>query len=131
MEWREQNRRPLRFGRIDAGQCDVQIFEPEAGNKPYTFVDRPKISLRIVSLLVWGVSGFLLYKAVVEPPAELWARWGILAIFALCCYSVIHEFMLRPARVTTIRAAQRQVVIQETAPWRKREIVASLPPGTR
>jgi len=67
----------------------------------------------------------------VDPPAELWARWGILAIFALCCYSVIHEFMLRPTRVTTIRAAQRQVVVQETAPWRKSEIVVSIPPGTR
>jgi hypothetical protein len=56
---------------------------------------------------------------------------GILAIFAFCCYSVIHELMLRPTRVTTIRAAQRQVVVEETAPWRKREIVVAIPPGTR
>jgi hypothetical protein len=39
--------------------------------------------------------------------------------------------MLRPTRVTTIRPLQRQVVVQETAPWRKNELVASIPPGAR
>ena len=98
---------------------------------PYSLVDGPKASLRIASLLVWSVSAFLLYKAVVEPPTESWVLWGVLAIFAVCCYSVINEFMLRPTRVTTIRPLQRQLVVQETARWHKRELVVSIPTSAR
>jgi hypothetical protein len=105
---------------------DVQIDDA-----PYTFVDSPKTSLRVVSLLVWSVCAFLLYKAVVDPPSESLVMWGVCVLFAACCYSVIHEFMLRPMRVTTVLPMQRQIVVQETAPWRKREVVASIPPGAR
>ena len=113
----------------------MQEFGREIGDMPYVMVDRPKTSLRVASLLVWSACGFLFYKSVVDPPPESWALWGrlgMLAIFAMCCYAVIREFMLRPTRVTTISALQqRQVVVQEIAPWRKRDIVASIPPGAR
>jgi len=45
-----------------------------------------------------------------------WALWAMLAMFALCFYAVIYEFMLSPMRVTTIQPQQRQVVVHETAP---------------
>ncbi len=96
-----------------------------------SFVDRPKVSLRAVTLAVWGVGGFLLYKAVVERPPGPWILTAALAFFAVCSYAVIWEFMCRPVRVTTIRASRREVVVQETAPWRRKEIVSSIPPGGR
>ena len=112
-----------------ARQCSVQMFGPQTEDTPYSFVDRPRTSFRVVSVLVWTASAFLLYKAVMEPPTESWAFWGALAIFAVCCYSVINEFMLRPTRVTTIRPVERQLVVQETALWRKKELIASIPRG--
>jgi hypothetical protein len=114
-----------------ARQYGVQIFGSRTENTPYTFVDRPKTSLRIVSVLVWSVSAFLLYKAIVESAPNPWILWGALAIFAVCCYSLVHEFMLRPTRVTTIHPLERQVVVQETAAWRKKKLGASISPGIR
>ncbi len=108
----------------------MQNFGP-ATEGAYTFVDRPKTSLKVVTLLVWTVSRYLIYKAVVQPPPQPWAVPGILLIFALCSYSVLHEFMLRPMRVTTIRPLERQIVVQETARWRKTERVISIPRGDR
>jgi hypothetical protein len=109
----------------------VQIIGSRTEDSSYTFIDRPKTSLRIVSVLVWSVSAFLLYKGIVEPAPKAWILWGALAIFAVCCYSLVHEFMLRPTRVTTIRPLERQVVVQETAPWCKKKLVASISPGIR
>lgn len=109
----------------------MRSLERHPEDTPYRFVDRPKARLRVVSLLVWGVSAFLLYMAVIDPPGQSWVVFGAFAIFGLCCYSVIHEFLLRPARVTTVRPLQRQVVVEETARWRKNELTVSLPPGTR
>jgi hypothetical protein len=109
----------------------MRAFGSQIDDTPCTFIDAPKTSLRVASLLVWSVCAFLLYKAVVEPPSESWIVWGLFAMFAVCCYSVIHEFMLRPMRVTTVRPLQRQIVIQETARWRRKELVASIPPGSR
>jgi hypothetical protein len=80
----EQKPQTRCLGISGARQSGMQKFGPEIENTAYTFVDRPKASLRVASLLVWSVSGFLLYKAVVEPPAETWALWGGLAIFAVC-----------------------------------------------
>jgi hypothetical protein len=109
----------------------MQTFGSQAEDATYSLVNRPKASLRIASLLVWSVSAFLLYKAVAEPPAESWVLWGVLAIFAVCCYGVINEFMLRPTRVTTIRPLERQLVVQGTARWHKKELIVSIPPGAR
>jgi hypothetical protein len=39
--------------------------------------------------------------------------------------------MLRPTRVTTIRPLERQVIVQETAQWRKKRLVASISPDVR
>jgi hypothetical protein len=105
----------------------MQTVGPGGDEAPFTFVDRPKASLRVVTVAVWLVSCFLLYKAVVEPPPEPWILWALLAFFALCGYGVIREFMLRPMRVTTV--LRRRVVLEETAPWRKSRLVASIPPG--
>jgi hypothetical protein len=107
----------------------VRISGSGIENIPYTFVDRPKTSLRVLALLGCAVTGFLTYKAVVEPPPVSWAVWAAFGMFAVCCYSAIHEFMLRPTRVTTIHPLERQVVVQETARWRRKELVASIPPG--
>ena len=124
---RVKSRKSLRQSR----QCDVQKSPHQTEYAPDTFVDRPKTILRVVSLLVWAVSAFLVYKVFVEPPLQTRVVWGVLAIFALCCYSVINEFMLRPTRITTIRPLERRVVVQETARWRKKEVVVAIPPGTR
>lgn len=97
----------------------------------FTFVDPPKTGLRVASLIVWCGSAFLLYKAGVGAPSEGRVLWGALGIFAVCCYSVVHEFMLRPMRVTTIFPSRRQVVVEETAPWRKRQKVTAIHPGAR
>jgi hypothetical protein len=94
-----------------------------------TFVNRPKSTLRVVTLAVWGVAGFLLYKAVMEPSSEPWVLRAIVGFFVLCCYLVIREFKLRPTRITTVCPLRRQIQVQETAPWRKRRVVASVPLG--
>jgi hypothetical protein len=112
-----------------AGQYSVDAFGPEIEKTPYTFTDERKINLRVVSVLVWSVSAFLLYKGVVETPIDVRVWWITIAIFVLCSGSVVYEFMYRPRRVTTIRLQERQVVIQETAPWRSKSLVASIPPG--
>jgi hypothetical protein len=109
----------------------VQTFESRDDELTFTLVDPRKAGLRIASLIVWCGSVFLLYKAAVEAPSEGWVLWGTLGIFAVCCYSVVHEFMLRPMRVTTVFPWRRQIVVQETAPWRKRQKVTSIPPAAR
>jgi len=98
---------------------------------PYSLVHTPRSSLRLASLLVWSAAAFLLYKAVAEPSAPSWAFWCALAIFVFCCCSVISEFMLQPTRVTTIRPLERQLLVQETATWRKKERMVSLSAGAR
>jgi len=109
----------------------VNLSGSQIEHSPYSLVHAPRSSLRIAALLVWSVSAFLLFKAVVEPTAPSWAFWGALAIFAVCCCSVINEFMLRPTRTTTIRPVERQLFVQETAAWRKKELVVSISPGAR
>ena len=37
--------------------------------------------------------------------------------------------MLRPTRVTTLWPLERRLLAQETAAWRKKELVVSIPPG--
>ena len=96
----------------------------------FPLVDGPKTSFRIASLLVWSASAFLVYKAVVRWQTG-WILWLVIAFFGICCYGVVNEFMLRPTRVTTIRPLQRQLVVQETARWRKKELVASIPRSAR
>ena len=111
--------------------CCVRLSGYRTEDARYSLVHAPRSSLRIASLLVWSVSAFLLYKAVAEPSAPSWALWGALAIFVLCCYSVINEFMLRPTRATTILPLERRLLVRETAAWRKKERALSIPPGAR
>lgn len=109
----------------------MQVSGPETGTGPYTFVDRPKTSLKVVSVVVWIVTAFLMYKALVEPPEERWAVFMMFAVFCACSYAVMHEFLLRPTRQTTIHPLQRRVVVQETSWGRNRELVRSIAPDTR
>ena len=95
----------------------------------HSLTHSPRRSLRLTSVLVWSVAAFLLYKAVRDPAAPSWASWGAFAMFALCCYSVINEFMLRPTRTTTIQPRERQLLVQEIAAWRKKEKIISIAPG--
>ena len=104
--------------------------ETRPENASNSFVHSPRASLRIASALVWSVAAFLLYKAL-DPSAPPWALWGTSAIFALTCYSVLNEFMLRPTRVTTIRPEEREILIQETARWHNKEFVVPITPGAR
>jgi len=109
----------------------VQTLRPDGDDTLFTFVDRPKASLRIVTLAVWAVASFLLYKALIERPPQPWVLRLALAFFVLCCCLVLREFMLRPVRVTTVCPLRRQVVIRETAPWHKRQRATTIPPGAR
>jgi hypothetical protein len=104
----------------------------QAPELTFTVMDPPKTGLRVAWILVWCVSAFLLYKAVVEAPPEGWVLWGALGFFAIGCYSVVREFMLRPMRTTTtVFPARREIVVEETAPWRKRRTVTSIPASAR
>jgi hypothetical protein len=121
----------------------VPSLQPDVDDSISTFVDRPKRALRVVTMAIWGVACFLLYEAVVTKPDELWVLprdgrifrlWvlpGTAGFFAWCCCLVVREFKLRPTRVTTVCRLRREVVVQETAPWRKRRVVASVSPGSR
>jgi hypothetical protein len=61
----------------------MQIAGSGSDYAPLTFVDRPKASLRVVTLAVWGVGAFLLYKAIIERPHEHWVLPPRSCIF--CC----------------------------------------------
>jgi hypothetical protein len=67
-------------------------------------VNRPKMHLKLGSLVVLGGTGFLLYKSIMVPPSSGWQQAGICAIFAFTCYAVVREFKLRPTRKTMIDA---------------------------
>jgi hypothetical protein len=101
-----------------------------AGVDLTSLVDRPKARVRVVTVGVWAVSAFLLYKAVVEPPAQS-VVWTVVGMFLLCTVLTIREFLFRPIRVTTIRPRSREVVLEEAAPLRRRRSVKSLPFGTK
>jgi hypothetical protein len=102
---------------------------PEQGEDTFTIVDRPKLSLRLVSLAVWSVSAFLFYKAMVEPPRSHAVLWGVFGIFALCSILLLREFFFRPVRVTMICPERREIVLEESAPLRKRRVVTAIPAG--
>lgn len=94
-------------------------------------VDKPKTSVRVVTVAVWAVSAFLLYKAVVEPPAQSVFWWAVVGMFTLCTVLAIRELLFRPVRVTTIRPRSREVVLEEAAPLRKRRSIDSIPFGAK
>ena len=96
-----------------------------------TFLDRPKTSLRIVTLAIWGVGAFLLYKATVTGPADPWVLWCALAFFIIVSCAVVREFAFRPTRVTRLYPLQRKIEILESAAWRNRRVLASIPRGAR
>jgi hypothetical protein len=104
--------------------------KPTGGDFP-TIVDRPKTSVRIATFAVWTVSCFLLYKAVLEPPAQSVVWWIVVGMFTLCSFLTIREFLLRPVRITTIRPRSRELVLEETALLRKRRSVTTLPFGSK
>jgi len=94
-------------------------------------VDRPKMHLKLGSLLVLGGTGFLLYKSIMVPSLSGWQEAGPCAIFALSCYAVVREFRLRPTRRTTIDADRHQVIVRESAAWRERELAGTVASGDR
>ena len=96
-----------------------------------SFVDRPKTNIRVVTVGVWAVSTFLVYKAIVEPPAQRVIWWIAVGMFILCTVLTIREFLFRPVRVTTIRARDREIVLEEHALLRKRRWVSSVPLGSK
>ena len=96
----------------------------------FTFVDRPKTYLKIVTLMIWGVACFLLYKALGEPVLS-WPLPITSAFFVLCSCLVLREFLFRPTRVTTLNPDHSEIVIQETAPLRRRRVAASLSKASR
>jgi hypothetical protein len=96
-----------------------------------SLVDRPKTSVRVVTVGVWTVSAFLLYKAMVESPVQSVFWWTVVGMFILCTVLTLREFLFRPVRVTTIRPTSREVVLEEAAPLRKRRSVKSLPLGSK
>lgn len=97
----------------------------------FTYVDKPKAHMRITTLLVWGASCVLLYKAFTVPPDNPWIFWLVVGFFGLCSSLLVREFMLSPTRTTSYDLAQRKLVIQETSPWRKKERIASISRGER
>jgi hypothetical protein len=102
-----------------------------SGPETFILVDRPKGAMKVVSVLVWMVASFLMYKVFAEPPESRWVVFGVVTIFCACSYAVLREFLLRPTRRTAIHARERRIVIQETA-WRlNREVVGSIGPDTR
>jgi hypothetical protein len=113
-----------------AMETSPSTFNPDGGGLP-SFVDRPKTSVRIVTVAVGTVSAFLLYQAVVEPPAQRIIWWVVFGTFILCTLLAIREFLFRPVRVTTIKPTRREVVLDESAPLRRRRSITSLPHGSR
>jgi hypothetical protein len=111
-------------------ETSSNLSQPTGGDLP-SLMDRPKTSVRVVTVAVWAVSAFLLYKAVVEPPAQSVVGWIVVGMFLLYTVLTIREFLLRPVRVTTIRPRSREVVLEEAAPLRKRRSVKSLPFGSK
>jgi hypothetical protein len=109
----------------------VQAQNSTSDSGSFKYVDKPKTNMRIVTLLVWGVSCFLGFKAVTEPPSDRWVLPLVLGFFVLCSSLLVGEFMLRPTRTTCYDPVQRKLVIQETARWRKKEQVASISPSER
>lgn len=83
-----------------------------------------------VSLVFTGVAGFMFWKAV-GAVAPSWALWGSAGFLALGCLLSAHEFLYRPMRVTTIDPERPELVVEETAPLRRRRIVAQIPTGAR
>jgi hypothetical protein len=111
-------------------ETSSNLSQSTGGDLP-SLVDRPKTSVRVVTVAVWTVSAFLLYKAVVEPPAQSLVWWVVFGMFLLCTVLTIREFLFRPVRVTTIRPRSREVVLEESAPLRKRRSVKCLPLGSK
>jgi hypothetical protein len=97
---------------------------------PFKFVDRPKVSLKVVSLLFAAVAGFMFWKAV-GAGTPTWALWGAAGFLALGGLLSVREFLYRPVRVTTIDPVKSELVVEETAPLRRRRIVAEIPTGAR
>ena len=93
--------------------------------KQFTFVDRPKLYPKVVTLLIWGVAAYLAYKGLDEPLLS-WPRILTGTFFLLCCVLLIREFLFRPTRTTTLNAAKRELVIEETSLCRHRQMVATL-----
>ena len=107
----------------------VRSFQRRMEENLYRLAERPKSYLRVLSLLVWSASVLLLYMLIIHPSAQSWPVWAAFAMFVL--FSVIGEFLLRPARIPSARPLRRQVVVQQMARWRNNEMGVSLPPGTR
>ena len=109
----------------------MQAQNSTSNSGSFRYVDKPKTNMRIVTLLVWGVSCFLGFKAITEPPSDGWVLPLVLGFFVLCSSLLVREFMLRPTRTTFYDPAQRKLVIQGAARWRKKERVASISPSER
>jgi len=88
--------------------------------EPLTFVDRPRVSHRIVTLAIFGVSVFALSKVIANPPSEPWGIWAASGICLLCVAALANQFLFRPVRVTTIDPKKGLIVIEEKAPLRER-----------
>jgi hypothetical protein len=93
------------------------------------FVDKPKVSQKVGSLLFTAVTGFMFSMAVVSGPSAGVFFWGPTGLFALGCLLTTREFLYRPVRITTIDPAKSELVVEETAPLRRRRIVAQIPRG--
>jgi hypothetical protein len=98
------------------GHSDDEVF---------TIVDRPKLSLRLVSLAVWSVSVFLFCKALVERTPSHAVLWGVLGMFALCSILLLRGFFFRPVRVRTIYRNARKV-LEQSASWRTIKLPVTL-----
>jgi hypothetical protein len=116
--------------RVPFGMETSSNLSKATGSDLPSLVDRPKTSVRVVTVGVWTGSAFLLYKAMVEPAQRVF-WWTVVGMFMLCTVLTIREFLFRPVRVTTIRPTSREVVLEEAAPLRKRRSVKSLPFGSK
>ena len=67
----------------------AQSSTPDSGS--FTYVDKPKTNMRVTTLLVWGVSCFLLYKAFTVPPVNPWIFWLVIGFFGLCCSLLVRD----------------------------------------
>lgn len=107
----------------------MRASAPEADGV-YTVVDRRRPAVKAMTALVWFGASYMLYRVKLQPPADQpFAVPGTIVFFAVCSFLLVYELMLHPIRVTTIRPLQREVVIRETARWRKRERVMPIGPG--
>jgi hypothetical protein len=93
---------------------------------PLTFVDRPRLAHKIVSLIVFGAGVFMLSKALAEPPPEPRIKWMAGAFCLISGAALGREFLFRPVRVTVIDPARGLIQIEEKAPLSERALTVPI-----